>query len=408
MTPYRLAPFSPSGNLLSTLILVTVLGVNVSWSANGPKKADFDALTRAGWEHFYSLEYDLALNDFERALEARPDDPAAVNHVLDTVLYRELYKYNALDTRLYAKQGSIFSKQVPMDAEVKRRIKNLTDRALSLSDNRLKENPRDVQALYDRGITEGLRSTYLVIVDHSWFGALHWGLAARHDHEQVLKLRPDWADAKTIVGTHNFIVGSLSRPVRLMAGIAGIHGDKNKGLRMLAEAGKAGGETSADARIGLALFLRREGRFEDALVIVQTLRKEYPRNFLFALEEGNLLNAEGKHEEAVKSVRELLTDCKHGKYPNAHLETAYFTMGQALRAERKLNDALAAFESAANSKTSPPDDRQRALLAQGEVSDLLARRQEALVRYRAAIALNGSSDEAQTARKYLDKPYKGN
>lgn len=408
MTPYRFAPFRPSGNLLLALILVTTLGVTLSWSANRPKRADFDALTRAGWQHFYSLEYDLALNDFERALEAHPDEAAAVNHVLDTVLYRELYKYNALDTRLYAKQGYIFSKQVPMDAKVKIRIKGLTERALSLSDNRLKADPRDVQALYDRGITEGLRSTYLAIVDHSWLGALRWGLSARHDHEQVLKLRPDWADAKTIVGVHNFVVGSLSRPVRLMAGVAGIHGDRKKGLRMLAEAGDAGGETSTDARVALALFLRREGRFQESLAIVRTVKQEYPRNFLFALEEGNLLDAEGKHEEAVRSVRELLTDCKHGRYPNAHLETAYFTQGQALRAEGKLNDALASFESAANSRTSPPDDRQRALLATGELSDLLARRQDALVRYRAAIALNGTSDEAQTARKYLDKPYKGN
>ncbi|HET9183014.1 MAG TPA: hypothetical protein VFP59_12830 [Candidatus Angelobacter sp.] len=408
MTPYRFARFRRSGNLLLGLVLVTTLGVNLSWSANGPKKADFDALTRAGWEHFYSLEYDLALHDFEKALEAHPDDAAAVNHVLDTVLYRELYKYNALDTRLYARQGYIFSKQVPMDEAVKRRIKDLSERALSLSDNRLKANPRDVQALYNRGITEGLRSTYLVIVDHSWFGALHWALAARHDHEQVLKLRPDWSDAKTIVGVHNFVVGSLTRPVRLMAGIAGIHGDKNKGLRLLAEAGKAGGETSTDARMALALFLRREGRFEEALVIVRTLKQQYPRNFLFALEEGNLLYAEGKHEEAASSVRELLSDCKHGKYPNAHLEIAYFTLGQTLRAEGKLNGALAAFQSAASSKTSPPDDRQRALLAEGEISDLLANRQEALLEYRAAIALNSTSDEAQTARKYLDKPYKGN
>lgn len=408
MTPYRFTPFRCAGNLLLALILVTTLRVNLSCLANGSKKADFDALTRAGWEHFYSLEYDLALNDFEKALEARPDDAAAVNHVLDTVLYRELYKYNALDTRLYARQGYIFSKQVPLDSGVKRRIKDLSERALSLSDKRLKADPRDLQALYDRGITEGLRSTYLVIVDHSWFGALHWALAARRDHEQVLKLRPDWADAKTIVGVHNFVVGSLTRPMRLMAGIAGIHGDKNKGLRLLAEAGEAGGETSTDARMALALFLRREGRFREALAIVHTLEQEYPRNFLFALEQGNLLNAEGKHQEAVSSVQELLTDCKHSKYPNAHVEIAYFTLGQALRSEGKLNGALASFESAATSKTSPPDDRQRALLAAGEISDLLANRPEAVVQYRAAIALNGTSDEAQTARKYLDKPYRGN
>jgi tetratricopeptide (TPR) repeat protein len=405
MTPYRVPRFLSLGNLAFAVLFVTALGVNLSRGAESP---DFDALTRSGWDHFYSLEYDLALRDFEKALEARPDDAAAVNHVLDAVLYRELYKFNALDTRLYAKQGFIFSKQVSMDSEIKRRIKDLSERALSLSDNRLNSYPRDAEALYNRGITEGLRSTYLVVVEHSWFGALRWGLSARHDHEQVLKLRPDLADAKTVVGVHNFVVGSLTRPVRVMAGAAGIHGDKNKGLQMLAEAGKAGGETSTDARVALALFLRREGRYQDAMKVVQNLTRDHPRNFLFALEEGNLLVAAGKNTEAAKSVRELISLCKRGKYPNVHFEMAYFTLGQALRAEGKLADALAVFESAADSHTSPPDDRQRALLAAGEVADLMTKRQDALVEYRAAIALNSSTEEAQLARKYLDQPYKGN
>jgi hypothetical protein len=73
----------------------------------------------------------------------------------------KLYKYNALDARLYTRQGFIFSKQVPMDSAIKGGIKDLTEWALSLSDDRLKSNPRDAEALYNRGITEGLRSRML-------------------------------------------------------------------------------------------------------------------------------------------------------------------------------------------------------------------------------------------------------
>ena len=408
MTPYRLPSFRPPGNLFFALILGTVLGVTLSRASAGPEKPDFAALTKAGWEHFYSLEYDLALRDFEKALQARPDDAAAVNHVLDGVLYLELYKYNALDTRLYARQGFLNSKQVPVDSVVKQRIKTLTKRALSLSDKRLKADPNDVQALYDRGVTEGLRSTYLVIVEHAWFAALRSGLSARRDHEQVLRLRPDWTDAETIVGAHNFVVGSLTTPIKAMAGLAGIHGNKNKGLRMLAEAGKAGGESSADARVALALFLRREGRFQDALDVVHTLTHDHPRNFLFALEESNLLKETGKNAEAANSIQNLLSACKEGKYPNPHVEMAYFSLGEALRAQGQLRKALLAYDAAAKSSSNTPDYRQRALLAGGEVSDILSKRQDAVAQYRAAIALDGSSEEAEAARKYLDKPYRGN
>lgn len=393
--------------MLLTLLLGTTLGVTSAWGAPAAEKADFETLTKSGWEHFYSLEYDQALQNFEGALEARPDDAAAVNHVLDAVLYSELYKYNALDTRLYVKQGFVNSKQVPMDPAAKQRIRTLTERALSLSDNRLKEDPRDVQALYNRGITEGLRSTYLVLVEHTWFSALRSALAARHDHEQVLKIRPDWIDAKTIVGAHYFVVGSLTTPMKAMAGIAGIHGDRAKGLKMLAEAGDGGGETSTDARVALALFLRREGKNSEALEVVKTLTHEHSRNFLFALEEGNLMKESGKPADASNFLRELLNRCKQGKYPNAHVEMAYFSLGEALRSEGQLEEALKAYDSAAEVSTKNSDYGQRSLLAAGEVSDMLAKRREALVEYRAVIALDSSSEDANTARKYLGTPYTG-
>ena len=58
-------------------------------------------------------------------------------------------------------------------------------------------------------------------------------------------------------------------------------------------------------------------------------------------------------------------------------------------------------------KDAGPGELQRALLSAGEVSDLMNHREEALKQYRAAIALDSSSNEADTARKRLNKPYQG-
>src|SRR5690242_7980842 len=200
MTPYRTPVLPSPGNILPVLFLVTTLLVTSGWCASGPETPDYDALARKGWDHFYSLEYDQAIHDFQQVVNARPDDASAVNHLLDAILYNELYKYNALDTRLYAKEGFLTSKQVPLSTSTKSHIKELADRAMSLSENRLKSDPNDIQALYNRGTTEGIRATYLVIVEKSWFAGLRSALAARRDHEEVLKRRPDWADAKTVVG----------------------------------------------------------------------------------------------------------------------------------------------------------------------------------------------------------------
>jgi tetratricopeptide (TPR) repeat protein len=407
MTPYQSPISNPLKSIGCSVLISIVLGLTQGWSQVPPDNSNFDVLTRSGFEHFYSLEYDKAIQEFQSAREARPDEPAAINHVLEARLFQQLYKYNALDTRLYTKQRFLSGKQVPIDPDVKKQLLGLADEAVRASDKRLKSNPKDLQALYTRGVAEGLRSTYLAVAEHSFFAALRSALAARHDHEQVLRLQADFNDAKTIVGAHNYVVGNLSPPVKAMAGIAGIHGDKNKGLQMLAEASNAGGESHTDAKVTLALFLRREERYQEAIDVIRSLIREHPHNFLFALEEANLLRDAGRGPDSIATYRALLKGCTEGRYPSAHVEMAQFSLGEALRGQNQHAQALEAYQAAISTSSYDPDLHQRALLAAGEVSDLLSQRVDALKQYRAAIALDSSTEEAGVARKYLDRPYQG-
>ena len=50
--------------------------------------------------------------------------------------------------------------------------------------------------------------------------------------------------------------------------------------------------------------------------------------------------------------------------------------------------------------------RRKATLAAGEMYDLLGKRDLALQRYNAVIAAQADSDQAQTARKRLQQPYR--
>jgi len=52
------------------------------------------------------------------------------------------------------------------------------------------------------------------------------------------------------------------------------------------------GSTSAnDAAMALSLFLRREQMYPEALALVGGISRQYPRNFLLAVEYAHLLNA---------------------------------------------------------------------------------------------------------------------
>src|SRR5258706_9791467 len=91
--------------------------------------AGHDPMVDAAFDHFYNMEYDRAIQEFEKVLDRHPNDPAAINHLLTTVLLRELYKMGAMNTGEYANDSFIGQAHRPADPRVKAWIKQLVDRA---------------------------------------------------------------------------------------------------------------------------------------------------------------------------------------------------------------------------------------------------------------------------------------
>lgn len=400
----------PAGVCL--MVLLVALGVTpgasagtkpVSWQETEQRFRPGDAATRNGFEDFYNLQYDAAIAEFEQSLQAHPGDPFAVNHLLSAVMFKELYRIGALDTELYSKNSFLTSKQFPIAKTADERIKSLMETSLKLSEERLKKNPNDVDALYARGVTRGLRATYIGLVQKAWFAALRSAVGARRDHERVLDLAPGYSDAKMIVGVHNYVMGSVSWAIKVGASVVGLGGSKTRGVQYLRECADAGGETSVDAKMALSLFLRREQKYPEALDLVSGLVKDHPKNFLYALELANLLNAAGHGTEAIAAYRRMLEGEKQGLYPDARMEMVSYGLGEALRGQREFKDAAAAYDAAAESKRADPEMRQKASLAAGQMYDILKQRPEAVRRYQTA--LSGNPERTEMARKYLKEPF---
>ena len=365
-----------------------------------------DANTRSGFEHFYNLDYDRAVRNFEVSLKEHPDSAFAVNHLLTAVLFRELYRIGLLDTASYASNGFVNEAHRPADPKVKLRIKELIYQASQLSEKRLAENPKDVDALYARGVTRGLLSTYTGLVERSWFAALRSALAARHDHQRVLELSPDYIDAKLIVGIHNYVVGSLPMAVKVGVAVVGIGGSKNKGIEYLNEVAHSASEAGIDAKIALALFLRREQLYSQALENVRSLIAAYPQNFLFAMEEPNLLRASGQMDTAAGLYRTIFQNGREGHFPHGHYEKAAYELGETLRSQKNYLGAAEAYSLVEQVPKADPDTRQNANLAAGEMYDMLRKRELAMKKYQAVVEENSSTAPADVARKYLKQAYR--
>jgi hypothetical protein len=375
-------------------------------SARAPHVAPHDPQTDAAFDHFFNMDYDRATQGFEKYLEKHPNDPFAVNHLLTAVLMRDLYDTGAMNTGDYANDSFIGHSPRPTDPKIKARIKELAERAGALEEEELKQNPKDVNALYCRGVTRAQFAVYTGLVERAWFSALRNAVGARHDHERVLELDPQFIDAKMVVGTHNYVVGNLPWSVKVAAALAGLSGSKEKGLEYLRAVANSDGENAADSKVVLTLFLRRERKYDEALGYMQDLAVKYPRNHLFLTEVANLQRAAGRLPDAEAVYRKVWQNGRDGKYGTLHYEMAAWGWGELLRNKKDLAGAAAAYELVNEAPNPDPDILQKANLAAGEMYDLLQKRDLAMKRYQTVLAGNTNTGPADQARRYIKDAYR--
>jgi hypothetical protein len=317
-----------------------------------------------------------------------------------------MYRMGAMNTGEYANDSFIGEAHRPADAAQKERIKQLVERAEKLEEAELARNPNNVDMLYARGVTRAQFALYTALLERAWFSSLRNAVGARHDHERALEIDPHYTDAKLVVGAHNYVMGSLSFAVKMAVALAGLSGDKDKGLQYLNDDYHSNGETSVDAGVVLMVFLRREHRFSEALQIAEAVGPRFPRNYLFPLEEANLMRAAGKNGEAEEQYRRVWQNGREGKYGNLHYEMAAVGLGDLLRSEKKYQAAAAAYELVGEVTGADPELLQKANLGAGEMYDQLEKRDMAVKKYEAVVATNSGNAEADRARKRIKDAYR--
>jgi tetratricopeptide (TPR) repeat protein len=275
MTPRR--PITAA--MLLTLIFAAIPAAAYAQSAR-------DLRDRAA-DLTYNLDHDEAMRLLRQAVAAEPDNSANHRALASTIWLNILFIRGAVTVDHYLgsfTKTSVDVRNPPagLDAEFKREIA----RAIELAERRATASPRDAQAHVDLGTAVGLQASYVASVE----GRLMAGFrAARRSYEAeeiALEIDPRRKEAGLIVGTYRYLVSTLSLPMRLMAYAVGFGGGKDRGLRMIEETVEAGGENRTDAEFALVLLYNRERRYNDALRVLETLRRRYPRNRLLLLESG--------------------------------------------------------------------------------------------------------------------------
>jgi tetratricopeptide (TPR) repeat protein len=370
---------------------------------------NLDPVVRQGFEHFYNLDYAGAYRIFEQVQRAHPNDPMAYDYLLFTVIFNELYHQDLLDTTYYARNNFLTTKrEIDVPPAVRQHIEDLTNKVVGMCDAAIKANPKDANAYFERGYARGMHAAFVVLVDHAYAQGARQGLDARNDSESVLKVDPQFADAEMAIGIQQFAVASLPGWVRLIVGIMGVGGNKEKGLELLRDCAQRCVVTKVESGTALSLFLRHDGRYPEALVVQRGLAAEYPHDYLFRLEVANLTKDEGHGLEAIAAYKQVIDDAqKPGYFVDARLQMAWFGMADTERGYNMIPEAANGYTQAALQPNCSDWLRKRAWLSAGEMQDLLKHRTEAVADYQKVLQPGGDQSQAGVARELLKEAYQG-
>ena len=211
------------------------------------------------------------------------------------------------------------------------------------------------------------------------------------------------------IGIQQFAVASLPRFLRIMVGMFGVGGTKEKGLDLLRNAAEHGVVTTVESRTALSLFLRHDGRYPEALQVERSLTQQYPHDYLFALEVANLLKDEGHGYEAIAAYKQVLADAQQpGYFIDPRLQLAWFGLAETQRGYNQLQDAVNSYIQAAEQPNCSDWLRRRAQVNAGEVYDILHRRAEAMKMYQMAATGSDNSQARSRAQVPAELPTSAN
>lgn len=369
-----------------------------------------DPLIQKGFEHFYNLEYDEAIATFRQYIARHPDEPRGYNHLAQSILYREMLRTGALETELVSGNNPFLRRpKMNPSPQDQKEFEDAIQRAMELSQARLKENPRDTQALYTLGVAHGLRANYNFLVRKAWTDALRDATQARKLHNRVTELDPSFVDARLVQGVHEYVVGSLPWHWRMLGFLVGFRGSKETGIQILQQVAEKGDVNRLDAKVLLCAIYRRERKPELAVPLIRELIAAFPRNYLLYFELAQMYSDLGDKEQALAALARLeqLKNSGTPGFSRVLMEKIYFARGNIQFWYRDLDEALANLrKAAAHADHLDLNTGVLAWMRLGQIYDLKGRRQEAIEAYRRAIAYAPESDAARESRRYLSTPYR--
>ena len=338
-----------------------------------------ESLAAEGFDHFYNLEYDQAIADFEQAIAQNPIRPTCITTWRKALVFREMYRDGALESELVSGNNSFLRRPKLNPApETEKRFLDEIGKAMALS----RSAPREEPQRYRRHVRAGhlLRAALELLLGGEE------GLA-RFAQGRHRRAAPAQSHQRTGTQQRGRAAGARAWTTTSWAACRGdgacwgswwaSTAIGRRALRTVQDVARNGKLDRIDAEIFLGALYRRENQPRQAIPLVEDLIRRFPRNFLLRLELSQMYSMAGDKThalEAAEDVAQLKTRHAPG-YDRVPWEKIYFQEGTIEFWYNDLDHALENMKKvAAASEEVDLNTGVSAYLRMGQIYDMTHRR----------------------------------
>src|SRR5438132_6327501 len=213
----------------------------------------------SGFQSLYLQNFTEAREKFSKWETQHPDEPFGEVAVAASYLFEEMYRQNVLSSDFFLDEKRfLHGIEGKPDAGRMTSFRQALGRARELARARMRQIPKDSEALFGLAMASGMESDADAILEKKQLDGLKRMKEANEFAKQLLVQHPDADDAYVALGAANYIIGSLNPGYRALLWFGGIHGDKKLGMEQLTKTAEGGRYLKPFAKILLALSGRRE------------------------------------------------------------------------------------------------------------------------------------------------------
>jgi tetratricopeptide (TPR) repeat protein len=360
----------------------------------GGEETPFETIAKQGIDHVYNLEFEEADKDFTELIKLRPAHPAGHFFLAMVDWWRILIDLE--------------------DESRDEKFLDALDHVIALADSMLERNPNDVEAIFFKGGALGFQGR-LKFHRNDYLGAANAGRKALPLVETAFSLDSSNHDILFGTGIYNYYAEVIPneypfvKPLLLFVP----SGDRSKGLAQLTTAAEKGRYASTEATYFLMqTYYFYERDYAKVLDLARKLTDRYPNNMIFHRYLGRAYAAMANWPMAESVLKDIVARSRRGQRGyTAYIEReATYSLGVTLIALGKLDEALENLYrcdelSRQTDKDEPSGFMAMANLKIGNIYDLQAKRDLAIVQYKKVLGMKDYRESQTQARNLLKVPY---